>query len=60
VGWTRSLRFWFRPPYGLLAAFLAVTLGPAAGLVWLGWRLLEQDRALASQRVLERRENAAD
>jgi photosystem II stability/assembly factor-like uncharacterized protein len=60
VGWKTLLRAWFRPPYGLLAAFLAVTLGPALGLIPLGWRLLDQDRALAGQRIAERRENAAD
>ncbi|MGH9669567.1 MAG: tetratricopeptide repeat protein, partial [Terriglobales bacterium] len=32
----------------------------AATLGWLGWRLLEQDRALESQRTQERLENAAD
>jgi signal transduction histidine kinase len=30
------------------------------GLAWLGWRLLDQDRALESQRIEERRERAAD
>jgi len=60
MAWTRSLRSWFHSPYGLLAAFLALTLGPALGLVWLGWRLLDQDRALENQRIEERRENAAD
>jgi signal transduction histidine kinase len=44
----------------LLPAFLAVTLVPACGLAWLGWRLLEQDRALEAQRWRERRERAAD
>jgi hypothetical protein len=29
------------------------------GLIWLGWRLLEQDRALAVQRLRERREDTA-
>jgi len=58
--WKSSLRSWFRSPYGLLAAFLALTLGPALGLVWLGWRLLDQDRALENQRIVERREHAAD
>ena len=57
---TRSLRSWFRSPYGLLAAFLVLTLGPSLGLVWLGWRLLDQDRALEKQRIDERRERAAD
>ena len=60
MAWTSSLRSWFRSPYGLLAGFLALTLGPALGLVWLGSRLLEQDRALESQRLQERRESAAD
>ncbi|HSB15173.1 MAG TPA: hypothetical protein VLE22_11995, partial [Bryobacteraceae bacterium] len=48
------------PPRRLVALFLALTLAPAAGLVWLGWRLLEQDRALEAQRAQERREYAAD
>ena len=51
---------WLRPPRRLLVLFLAVTLAPGAGLVWLGWRLLEQERALEAQRRLERREHAAD
>jgi hypothetical protein len=37
-----------------------VTLLPAADLVWLGWRLLDQDRQLAAQGAMERRECAAD
>ena len=40
--------------------FLLISLGPAAALGWLSWRLLEQDRALAAQRIQERMENAAD
>jgi len=51
---------WLRTPRHLLAGFLIVTLGPASGLVWLGWRLLDQERDLASQRLQERRERAAD
>ena len=51
---------WLRPPRRLLVLFLVVTLAPAAGLVWLGWRLLEQERALEAQRRLERREQGAD
>jgi len=51
---------WFRPPRHVLVLFLAVTLLPAVGLVWLGWRLVEQDRALERQRVQERLENAGD
>ena len=48
------------PSRRLLALFLILTVLPAAGLVWLGWRLLEQDRALEAQRAMERREYAAD
>ncbi len=40
--------------------FLAITLFLAAALGWLSWRLLQQDRALASQQAQERREIAAD
>jgi signal transduction histidine kinase len=38
--------------------FLAVVIPPAVTLVWLGLRLLEQDRALAAQRAVERRDAA--
>jgi signal transduction histidine kinase len=38
--------------------FLAVVVPPAVTLVWLGLRLLEQDRSLAAQRALERRDAA--
>jgi len=55
-----TMRAWLNPPRRLLALFLAVTLAPAAGLVWLGWSLLEQDRQLEMQRAMERRESAAD
>ena len=53
-------RAWLRAPRHLLVLFLVVTLVPAAGLVWLGWYLLQQDRALVDQRIQERRERAAD
>jgi signal transduction histidine kinase len=48
------------PSRRLLALILILTVAPAAGLAWLGWRLLEQDRALEAQRTLERQEYAAD
>ncbi len=48
------------PSRRLLALFLILTVAPAAGLIWLGWRLFEQDRALEAQRTLERQEYAAD
>jgi len=55
-----SLSLWFRSPRYLLTLFLAIMLVLAASLSWLGWRLLKQDRALESQRVQERLDNAAD
>jgi signal transduction histidine kinase len=55
-----KLDHWFRPPRHLLLMFLLVSLGPAAALGWLSWRLLEQDRALEAQRIQELIENAAD
>jgi signal transduction histidine kinase len=38
----------------------AVALLPLGLLLWVGWRLLEQDRALAGQQVTQRIERAAD
>lgn len=55
-----TMREWLSPPRRLLALFFAITLAPAAGLVWLGVRLLDQDRQLEAQRAMERREYAAD
>jgi signal transduction histidine kinase len=55
-----SFAFSSAPPRRVAALFLALTLAPAMGLVWLGWRMLEQDRALEEQRAQERRERAAD
>ncbi len=42
----------------LSALFVALMLVPAAALAWLGWRWLEQDRALEAQRARERQERA--
>ena len=55
-----SLSLWFRTPRYLLTLFLAIMLVLAASLSWLSWRLLKQDRALESQRIQERLDNAAD
>src|SRR5262245_31586665 len=55
-----GLRTWLRPPRFTLPVFLAVTLVPAAALVWLGWRVLDFDRALSRQQVRDRLEYAAD
>ena len=54
------LRAWLRPPRNLLILFGAVLFLPAATLIALGVRLLDQDRALARQREGELLEHAAD
>jgi signal transduction histidine kinase len=42
------------------ALFVAATVLPAGALVWLGWRLASQERALEEQRRRDRLEAAAD
>jgi hypothetical protein len=42
---------WIGQPQRLLIMFLAVMLAIAGTLVWLGWRLLEQDRDLSRQNI---------
>lgn len=49
-----------RPPRNLVAAITGITVVPLAVLLWLGWRLLDQDRLLENQRAQERLERAAD
>ena len=44
----------------LILSFVLGLLVPATAVVWLGARLVEQDRALASRQLRERRESAAD
>jgi signal transduction histidine kinase len=48
------------PPRRTVALFIAVAAVSVAALVWMGARLLVQDRALEGQRLQERRETAAD
>jgi hypothetical protein len=55
-----SLHGWLRPAGRLLASFLVVTMLPAAALLWLSWRSLEQDQLLEAERVRKRCEQAAD
>ena len=55
-----SLNLWFQSPRYLLTLFLAIMLVLAASMSWLSWRLLKLDRALESQRIQERLDNAAD
>ena len=51
---------WIRPPRHLLWMFLSITSALVAALGWLGWQLLQQERALARQRIQEQVEAAAD
>ena len=55
-----KLREWLRPPRKLLILFFLVMFPPAATLVGLGVRLLDQDRKLAHQRQSEILEHASD
>ena len=48
------------PPRRLIASFLLVLLLPASVVVWLGIRLVEQDRTLEVRQLRERRESACD
>lgn len=45
---------WLQPPRRALGVFLAITLGLAGGLTWLGWRVVALDRDLELQRTQER------
>ena len=49
-----------RPLRNLVALVVGVMVVPLLALPWLGWRLLEQDRALEGQQVQQRVERAAD
>ena len=55
-----SVRSWLRPPLDLMVLFSLVMLVPAATLLVLGLRLLDQDRALEKHRLAELRESTAD
>ena len=47
-------------PTRLIALIAGITLVPVAALLWLGWRLLEQDRTLEQQQIEQRVERGAD
>jgi len=51
---------WLRAGRRLLLPLITVALCAAAALGWLGWHVLEQDRALESQRVQEQLDATAD
>lgn len=48
------------PPRSLVTLIIAITVVPLAMLLWLGWRLLDQDRVLEHQQIQQRVERAAD
>ena len=48
------------PPRSLIALIIGITVVPLATLLWLGWRLLGQDRILESQQARQRVELSAD
>jgi len=56
---TLTVRQWLAPRR-LLLLFLCAMLLFVGATGWLGWRFLQQDRALDAQRVRERLENATD
>src|SRR3954469_1952784 len=49
-----------QPPRTILLAIAAVTIIPLGVLLWLGWRILDQDRVVERQQVQERLERAID
>ena len=49
-----------RPPAQLVALIAAITVVPLITLLWLGWRLLEQDYLLERQQIRQRVERGAD
>jgi signal transduction histidine kinase len=54
-----SRHFWTGGSRRLASLLLAVVVPPAVTLVWLGLRLLDQDRVLVAQRELEHRQVVA-
>lgn len=48
------------PPNSLVALIVAITVAPLAMLLWVGWRLVEQDRVLEAQQAQQHLERAAD
>jgi signal transduction histidine kinase len=49
-----------RPSAQLIGLIAAVTVVPLITLLWVGWRLFEQDRVLEHQQVRQRVERGAD
>src|SRR5262245_20483796 len=47
-------------PFGLVGLLLAITLVPLATLIWLGLKVLDQERILQRQQATQDLTNAAD
>jgi hypothetical protein len=53
-----NIRAKLSAPVRLLTLFVLLAGVPLAALGWLGWKLVDQDRARENQREKERLENA--
>ena len=51
---------WLKPPRSLLLILFLVTLVSVSALVWFGWKVLYQEKAVDTQRAREQLEQAAD
>jgi signal transduction histidine kinase len=56
----KAQRFWGRITHNTSYLFLAAAVVSVFALIWMGLRLIQQDRALESQQLEEKREAAAD
>lgn len=53
-------REWLKPPRSLLALLFLFTCVSVSALGWFGWKLLDQERMVESQRAQEKLEESAD
>ena len=51
---------WLKPPRSLLTLLFLFTLVSVSALGWFGWKLLDQERVVESQRAQEKLEESAD
>ncbi len=55
-----ALAPWLKPPRTLLVSLYLLTLASVSALAWFGWKLIEQEHLVESQRAKERMEHEAD
>lgn len=55
-----KVRAWLAAPRRLVLSFVALLVLPAAAVVWLGVRWIQQDQALEASQGIERRQHAVD